>query len=138
MKPLSEIRANAPAQDPQVRQDLARIITKARMGSEGLKDLHMQLQIANYKHKIKSSELPDTVSGQMAPHLYLAAKRLVREHFLREVKEDLDTNSGLSNASGMSTTGAGVELDAAPKKKIIGGVKKLKPVTYSSRTGNGG
>lgn len=54
------------------------------------------------------------------------------------VDEDLDTNSGLSNASGMSTTGAGVEMQAAPPNKVKGGVKKLKPVTYSSRTGNGG
>ena len=62
----------------------------------------------------------------------MAAKKAVQN-----VDEDLNTNSGLSNASGMSTTGAGAELGPAPVNKVKGGVKKLKPVAYSSRTGNG-
>jgi hypothetical protein len=56
-------------------------------------------------------------------------------HSLAAMKED----SSSGGTEGWTSTSAGVEMQAGPseKQKVKGGVKKLKPVTYSSRTGNG-
>lgn len=124
-KGLGESRKDDSAKDPRVRQNLFNIINKAHEKDPGsLEKLKTELQITGYKHGIQSAELPDPDSEQMAPHLYKAAKRLIKETF---------ADSGSSDpANGPTEKHYETPLEYLARTK-----KKRKIVPYSSRTGNG-